>query len=168
MIEQILNHGEIDARVERPVSERFAQGMRANRIGQPRQPGGIAQYFSLYLHIPPDMEQFATLGDYYAYGRTMSFDTLKGQMASHDTMEQSVETWKQQRQTLQGEQVKSLEEAMIANFLFLHGVDYVYEQPYEHDTRDAEHRQYVPDFIYRSIICILNTLASPGQAPCPG
>ena len=128
----------------------------------------LLQFFGLYLHIPPDMEQFATLGDYYAYGRTMSFDTLKGQMASHDTMEQSVETWKQQRQTLQGEQVKSLEEVMIANFLFLHGVDYVYEQPYEHDTRDAEHRQYLPDFIYRSIICILNTLASPGQEPYPG
>ena len=48
--------------------------------------------------------------------------------------------------SLQGESVKSLEECEIANFLFLNGIEYKYEAPYEHDTATAEKRQYRPDF----------------------
>ena len=48
--------------------------------------------------------------------------------------------------TLNGERVKSLEEAEIANWLALHGVNYRYEEKYKHDTRTREYRQYKPDF----------------------
>ena len=48
--------------------------------------------------------------------------------------------------SLNGEQVKSFEEAEIANFLCLKGVSYRYEADYQHPTADAEHRQYKPDF----------------------
>ncbi|QHE87216.1 UvrD-helicase domain-containing protein [Hydrogenophaga sp. BPS33] len=50
--------------------------------------------------------------------------------------------------TNRGERVKSLEEVMIANFLFLNGVEYHYEAPYPHRTADEAHRQYRPDFYY--------------------
>ncbi|MEJ2802534.1 UvrD-helicase domain-containing protein [Comamonadaceae bacterium PP-2] len=50
--------------------------------------------------------------------------------------------------TAQGEVVKSREERMIADWLFYNGVAYEYERPYEHDTADHLHRQYVPDFYY--------------------
>lgn len=50
--------------------------------------------------------------------------------------------------TNRGERVKSLEEVMIANFLFLNGVDYHYEAPYPHHTADERYRQYKPDFYY--------------------
>lgn len=50
--------------------------------------------------------------------------------------------------TNRGERVKSMEEVMIANFLFLNGVDYQYEPPYQHRTADESHRQYRPDFYY--------------------
>lgn len=53
--------------------------------------------------------------------------------------------------TLQGEIVKSQGERMIADWLFYNGVQYRYERPYEHDTTDAEHRQYRPDFYYPDI-----------------
>jgi DNA helicase-4 len=53
--------------------------------------------------------------------------------------------------TTRGERVKSLEEVMIANMLFLNGVDYRYEAPYPHRTADEEHRQYRPDFYYPDI-----------------
>ncbi|MHA7177581.1 UvrD-helicase domain-containing protein [Arthrobacter sp. Sr24] len=53
--------------------------------------------------------------------------------------------------TLQGEVVKSHGERLIADWLFYNGVDYVYEQPYEHDTVDAAHSQYRPDFYYPGI-----------------
>lgn len=50
--------------------------------------------------------------------------------------------------TLQGERVKSLEECVIADWLFYNGVNYKYERTYEFDTATASHRQYRPDFYY--------------------
>ena len=48
--------------------------------------------------------------------------------------------------SLKGDEVKSYEECEIANFLYLNGVAYEYEAPYEHETATAENRQYKPDF----------------------
>jgi len=48
--------------------------------------------------------------------------------------------------TLRGERVKSLEEVALANFFFMNGIDYRYEEPYEVDTATASHRRYSPDF----------------------
>ena len=48
--------------------------------------------------------------------------------------------------SLPGELVKSHEECLIANFLYLNGVPYEYERPYEHDTATATKAQYKPDF----------------------
>lgn len=53
--------------------------------------------------------------------------------------------------TLQGELVRSRGEQLIADWLFYHGVRYAYERRYEHDTADATHRQYFPDFYYPDI-----------------
>lgn len=50
--------------------------------------------------------------------------------------------------TIKGDKVKSMEELAIANFLHLHGARYEYETKYEHDTADAKHGQYHPDFYY--------------------
>ncbi|HDX0899479.1 TPA: UvrD-helicase domain-containing protein [Stenotrophomonas maltophilia] len=50
--------------------------------------------------------------------------------------------------TLQGERVKSLEECVIADWLFYNGVTYDYERRYEFDTATDTHRQYRPDFYY--------------------
>ncbi len=48
--------------------------------------------------------------------------------------------------TFQGERVKSHEEWTIANFLFLHGINYEYEREYIVNVADERHRQYKPDF----------------------
>jgi DNA helicase-4 len=53
--------------------------------------------------------------------------------------------------TLNGEVVKSLEEAMIADWLFYNGVRYQYEVRYRHATADRTHAQYHPDFYYPDI-----------------
>jgi len=50
--------------------------------------------------------------------------------------------------TLNGEIVKSQGEMVLANWLFYNGVRYVYEGAYVHDTADANHRQYRPDFFF--------------------
>lgn len=48
--------------------------------------------------------------------------------------------------TLNSETVKSYGEMEIANFLYINGIQYTYEQPYEVDTRSNEYAQYKPDF----------------------
>ena len=53
--------------------------------------------------------------------------------------------------TFAGEVVKSHGERLIANFLYLNGVDYVYERPYDVDVSDSTHSQYRPDFYYPGI-----------------
>ena len=51
-------------------------------------------------------------------------------------------------QTLRNETVRSHGERLIADFIFLNGVNYEYEKPYEHDVSDENHPQYRPDFYY--------------------
>ncbi len=48
--------------------------------------------------------------------------------------------------TINNEIVKSYGEMDIANFLMQNGINYIYEQPYEIDTRTSEYGQYYPDF----------------------
>ncbi|MCJ8269202.1 MAG: UvrD-helicase domain-containing protein, partial [Psychrosphaera sp.] len=48
--------------------------------------------------------------------------------------------------SLKGDLVKSFGELYIANWLFQHGIEYVYEARYEHDVSSVEFRQYKPDF----------------------
>lgn len=50
--------------------------------------------------------------------------------------------------TFAGEVVKSHSERLVANFLYLNGVNYVYERPYDVDVSDSTHSQYRPDFYY--------------------
>lgn len=48
--------------------------------------------------------------------------------------------------TINNEIVKSYGEMDIANFLAQNSVQYIYEKPYEFDTRTSEYGQYNPDF----------------------
>lgn len=53
--------------------------------------------------------------------------------------------------TLDGEIVRSESERILADLLFLHGVNYIYEEPYPVDTRTEHKKQYRPDFYYPDI-----------------
>lgn len=80
------------------------------------------EYFAYYFKpiiLEPGFENF---DDYYKYVKT------------------------EQNLTLKKEFVKSQQEVMIANFLYIHGINYVYERPYKHKTSTSEYRQYKPDF----------------------
>lgn len=45
-----------------------------------------------------------------------------------------------------GKEMKSKQEVKIAYFLYKHGVNYIYENDYEHNTSTQDYRQYKPDF----------------------
>src|SRR5207237_10168637 len=54
-------------------------------------------------------------------------------------------------QTFGGDVVKSHGERLIANFLYLNGINYEYEARYPFNVADATHAQYQPDFHYPDI-----------------
>lgn len=53
--------------------------------------------------------------------------------------------------TLDGHEVKSMEEVVICNWLAVHGVRYEYERRYPEETATKDFRQYYPDFYYPEI-----------------
>ena len=71
---------------------------------------------------------------YRSHHEFTSWDEYRAYLHSHEI------------RSLQGELVKSLEECIVANFLYLNGVRYEYERPYEHMTATRTRRQYKPDF----------------------
>jgi DNA helicase-4 len=82
----------------------------------------INDYFLWNFQTYRSIFEFNSLGEYYQYLRDNG------------------------TRALQGHRVESLEECEIANFLYVNGVDYIYEHPYKEKTSDAEHGQYKPDF----------------------
>lgn len=53
--------------------------------------------------------------------------------------------------TYRGETVRSEGERLLADWLFLNGIEYEYERPYLHNVADRDHSQYRPDFFYPTV-----------------
>lgn len=99
------------------------------------------------LRIIKNENEFTTYKDYIEYLKDSEFESLKGMLSKKRFHKND------SKRTLNNEFVKSGEECYIANFLFLHGVEYSYEAPYiYHKEIDADERydknkkRYRPDF----------------------
>ena len=82
----------------------------------------VMSFISYHRYPAKYLEDFKTNTDYFEYLR------------------------KHEPETLKGERVKSFEELLIADWLYLNGVYYEYEYPYEHKTSSMQRNQYRPDF----------------------
>ena len=82
----------------------------------------LRRWFQEFFSPYRSQHEFRNWGDYWDYIREHEIRSLKG------------------------DKVKSFEECEIANFLYLNGVSYEYEAPYEHDTRTSQRGAYRPDF----------------------
>ncbi len=82
------------------------------------------------------------LNSYLLYNRVVAKSEFefKSQIEYEDYLKLNPPT------TLKNESVKSYGEMDIANFLNQNSIQYIYEQPYEFDTRTSEYGQYHPDF----------------------
>lgn len=103
----------------------------------------LMTFYSCYINIPKDIEQFDNLGEYYKQYKNLDFTTIRDKCEINKTMEKKL---KLERKTINREQVKSIEEVMIANYLYLNGVKYVYEYKYPYDIDDNYRKNYRPDF----------------------
>ena len=107
-----------DARALHGLLQRIVAGLLADgRFGDVMR-RWFADHFAPYR----SQHEFRSWGDYWNYIRQYEI------------------------RSLQGDRVRSFEECEIANFLYLNGIPYEYERPYEHDTATPDKTQYRPDF----------------------
>lgn len=91
-------------------------------IKLPQYQDQLVDYFYYHLRPYKSAHAFSTIAEYTTYVVENELRTLKGEL------------------------VKSYEECEIANYLYRHGVHYLYEAKYKIDTKDAHFKSYCPDF----------------------
>lgn len=97
----------------------------------------IVDYFAFYSS-PYHTKVYQNKGEMYEEIKSARYETLKTLISLSEHPER--------RETLKKEIVKSNQEMAIANFYFIHGIDYCYEDPYQNDYSSESRRQYMPDF----------------------
>lgn len=133
----------------------------------PKTINDFIEFFGVYLHEYKDINEYETKGDYFKSNKHLNFMSLKGllekeqlekinrkkleelkiEYSSLSEEELRKLLWnKEQKVTYKGEKVKSLEELMIANYLFANGIKYEYEKEYPQKTSNNKYSQYKPDF----------------------
>lgn len=98
----------------------------------------VLNYFAFYLTSFRHNKKYDTPGEMYEDLKMCDYSTLKTMLELYSNPDK--------KETIKKEIVKSFEEMAIANFYFINGVDYIYENPYEIDVSTIEKRQYKPDF----------------------
>lgn len=96
-------------------------------------------FFGYYIETPPpqDKDQFKM------YNQKSSFTTIKSDIESIN--QNRIQENLKKRRTIKNEVMRSYEEVQIANFLFLNGIDYVYEKAYPYYIVGSK-KLYTPDF----------------------
>ncbi|WP_461463592.1 UvrD-helicase domain-containing protein, partial [Methanobrevibacter sp.] len=84
----------------------------------------ILEFFAYYIYEPLDKTKIDKIGEIYDYERGYDLKTFKEKF--YKLRDPSLE-----KTTFKGETVKSLEERMIANFLFINGINYTYEKAWQ-------------------------------------
>lgn len=98
----------------------------------PKQVQALVEFIACYSNIPEDYDDFKSAGE--------RFDYYKGSV-DYETLKSKVHNSGGDKATLAGERVRSVEELMIANFLYLNGIKYEYEKLYPYSDF-----VYHPDF----------------------
>ena len=106
----------------------------------------IVNFFAYYLTVPVDLANYQTAVDMYNDQKSYELESLKSRYNQEKWVKGKADYGKQKRISLKQEQLKSMEEVMLANFLFLHGVEYEYEVKYPYSVATAEYGVYHPDF----------------------
>lgn len=101
----------------------------------------LIEYFGYYINPPIDDEDYNTYEELLAYENGRDLKTLKTKFYGS-----GVSTL-----TMQGEIVKSIGELIIANYLFMHEIEYKYETNYKSTILDIIENNFLYSGIYLSL-----------------
>ena len=97
----------------------------------------VLSFLGIYSYDLKDESEYKTLGDYYEAQAGSDLETLRSKYLSSKNLKSM--------ETLRKEKMKSIGETIIANFLFLNGIEYEYERRYPYPCDDYR-KAYHPDF----------------------
>ncbi len=100
-------------------------------------------FLGYYMDIPEEAFKFQTLSQYQAYKASVDLESMRSTLNQYT--KKVTDSLTKQVRTIKGEFLRSVQEVQIANFLYLHGLDYEYEKVYEFDILSAK-KKYTPDF----------------------
>lgn len=106
----------------------------------------VLLFLGYYFDLPADAMNYDNLNQFHLAKAAQDYETLKSGAGEY-VKRVAVQRGRAMR-TLTGEYLRSVQEAQIANFLYLNGLDYEYEPVYAHAIRGAK-KKYTPDFIIR-------------------
>lgn len=115
-------------------------------LNHPELIKNLTEYFTYFLEIPENMEEYSSLGELYEEEKTADLETLKSKYDREKYIRETGAEKSKSLRTLNNERVRSIEETKIANFLFMHGIRYEYEKLYPFESDDPKRKAYRPDF----------------------
>jgi DNA helicase-4 len=101
----------------------------------------LVLFFASYLTMPFDETNRALL---YKTLQDNNNITLKSELTN--ALDDYAKSITSQKITLNDERVRSIDECRIANFLYINGIDYVYEPVYKYGFKNTT-KPYCPDFL---------------------
>lgn len=114
--------------------------LKGNILENPELVDKLILFFGSYFDAPYEGDD---LNDFFNHIAKADFSTLKGNIDEYT--EEVIDSRTQRRITIARETLRSVQEVLIANFLFMHNINYEYEKPYQYNFQYS-HRQYTPDF----------------------
>lgn len=109
-------------------------------LRKPEMVEKLILFFGTYFDAPYDGKDLAS---FFNYVSKADFSTLKKNLSEDG--QKIIDKRTKRSITINNETLRSSEEVVIANFLYLNKVDYLYENPYPYSF-PRSHRQYTPDF----------------------
>lgn len=100
-------------------------------------------FFASYISAPYESND---INDYFKFIANSDFSTLKSNLNQY--IKEITDRKTQKKETLRNETLRSAEEVMIANFLYMHQIEYEYEPIYQYRVLDSR-KPYTPDFVIK-------------------
>ncbi len=119
------------------------------------------EFIGCYFNIPIELKTDGTLGEKIENEHSADLETLSEKYNNFIAPE---------KKTIKGENVRSIEELIIANFLFLNGVNYEYEKEYKFPPEaqiDKFKKRYRPDFYLKDYNIYLEHFGIDKNNRCP-
>lgn len=114
--------------------------LKGNILENPELVDKLILFFGSYFDAPYEGND---LNDFFNYISKADFSTIRGNIDEYSEKIINERTGK--CQTIARETLRSAQEVLIANFLFLNGIEYTYEKPYPFSIANS-YKLYTPDF----------------------
>lgn len=114
--------------------------LKKNILEYPELVDKLILFFGTYFDAP---YEGSDLNDFFNYIAKADFSTIRGNISEY--VEDVIDRRTGRRITIAHETLRSQQEVLIANFLYLNGIDYSYEKIYPYNILRS-HKPYTPDF----------------------